>query len=271
MVQDVKPLIRASIFAIMLFQVAALFARQYLMRELVEPGFDATLAKHLSYLVVPAILLVLMWPIIRKNKKPLRKLFRRPKSWPAMILASVALGLMLRLTWWASIFAAGSYGWLEIAAPGHGIDLSFYFACPPTSVLFLTIFVMSMLTPISEEIINRGLILNALSQKEPRIAVVLSALLFAILHSPPAIPAAFVFGIFAAVQLLRYRTLWAPIIAHSTYNFLQIIDWECWHGSWTPEEPTAGSIIGGIAITLAGLTCLVVAVRIVGHTRAGVD
>jgi len=271
MEQSAKPLIRASIVVIMLFQVAALFSRSYLHIELEESGFNTTVAKHLSYLVVPIVLLVLLWPILWENKEPLRNLFRPPKSWPVMILASVALGLMLRLAWWASIFAAGSFGWLETADPGNGISLSFYFACPPTSVLFLTIFVMSVLTPVGEEIINRGLILGALSKKDPRIAIVLSALLFAVLHTPSGIPTAFVFGIFAAIQLLRYRTLWAPIITHSTYNFLLVIDWDCWHGLWTPEAPTVGSVFTGLALVIAGLTCLAVAVWIARNARAGAN
>ena len=92
-----KPLICASIIVIMLFQVAALFTRQYLNRELVGTGLKENIAKDLSYLVVPIILLVLMWPILSKNKVPLRRLLRRPKSWPKMILAAIGLGIALRL------------------------------------------------------------------------------------------------------------------------------------------------------------------------------
>jgi len=271
MVQSAKPLIRTSIVVIMLFQVAALFARSFWQIELLESGIDATVAKHLSYLVVPAILLILMWPILWSNRSFLRKLFRSPKSWPKLIIASVVLAVALRLGWWASIFAAGSFGWLNTAEAGSGIDLSFYIACPPQDVFLLSVFTMSIRTPLDEEIINRGLILGSLSQKGPRTAVVLSAVLFAVLHEPSAIPNVFVFGLFAAIQMLRYRTLWAPIISHSTYNLLTVIDWECLHGSWTPEEPTIETIFVGLLATVAGLACLSLAIWIVGYVRAGAD
>ena len=265
------PLIRTSIVAIMLFQVAALFARSFWQIELLESGIDATFAKHLSYLIVPAILLVLMWPILWSNRGFLRWLFRSPKSWPKLIIASVGLAFALRLGWWTTLFAASSFGWLDTTEAGSGIDLSFYVACPPQSVFLLSIFVMSILTPLDEEIINRGLILGSLSQKDPRTAVVLSAILFAILHEPSAIPNAFIFGLFAAIQIFKYKTLWAPIITHSTYNFLTVIDWECLHASWTPEEPTTDTIFIGVIATAAGLACLSLAIWIVAYARAGTD
>jgi membrane protease YdiL (CAAX protease family) len=265
------PLIRASIVIIMLFQVAAHFVRSYLQIELVESGFDTTVAKHLSYLVVPVILLVLMWPILHDNKDAIRSLFRRPKSWPMMVLAAVGLGVALRLAWWAAVIAAGSFGWLETAAPGHGGALSFYFACPPVDALFLTILVMAIFTPLEEEFVFRGVMLGALSQKDSRIAVVVTSLLFALMHEPSSIPTVFIFGIFAAVLLLRSQTLWAPIVAHGTYNFMIVIDWDCFHGLWVPEQTTIESMAAGSMAILACMTCLAVAIWIVGSIGAGED
>lgn len=266
-----RPMIRASIVVIMLFQVAALFSRQYLNLELVGSGFDATVAKHLSYLVVPVILIVLMWPILSQNQDPLRKLIRLPNSWPKMIIAAIGLGVALRVAWWSGLLAFTSLGFLETAEPGMAIDLSYYFFCPTPDVLILTIFVVSILTPLTEEVVNRGLILGSMSHRDPRIAVVISALLFAVLHQPSGMPDSFVFGLFAGVQLLRYRTLWAPIIAHGTYNLLLTLDWDCLHVTWLPEEPTAALILYGTGMMLVGLISISVAIWLVAIIRPGAD
>lgn len=268
---NAKPLIRASIVVIMLFQVAALFARSYLQIELVEFGFDTTVAKHLSYFVVPVILLALMAPILWQNKNYLLGLFCRPESWPKMLMACVTLGLSLRVAWWATMFAASLFGWFDKAAPGQGSDLSFYVACPPTYVFLLAVVVMAILTPMEEEIVHRGLILGALSRKDPRVAVAISALLFAVVHNQSGMPNAFIMGLFLAIQLIRYRTLWAPIITHGAYNLLTILDWDCLHVTWLPSEPAAGTIFFGAMVMLVDLACLTVAIWIVAYVRAGAE
>jgi len=271
MEQKTKPLIRASIIVIMLFQVAALFIRSYLEIELVESGIDTKVAKHLSYFVVPVILLVLMWPIVLQNKDPLRRLLRLPTSWQKIIPAAIGLGVSLRLVWWSGVLTMTAFGWLDTAPPGQEIYLAYYFACPPIYVLILTVSVMSILTPIQEEIVNRGFILGSLSHKDPRYAVVLSAVLFAILHKPSGIPDAFVFGLFAGVQLLNYQTLWAPIIAHGTYNLLHTLDWACLHVTWLPEDPTTSTILFGSGTLLVGLISGGIAIWIVAFMRPGAD
>lgn len=271
MERKVKPVIRASIFVIMLFQFAALFSRQFLNRGLVGSGFDTTTAKHLSYLVVPVILLVLMWPILVQNKVSLRRLFRRPKSWPEMILAAIALGFVLRVARWSCLFALTSFGFLDTAEPGRGTDFSYYFVCPPINLLVLSVFVMSILTPLTEEIVNRGLILGSMSLRDPRVAVIISALLFAVLHRPSGIPSAFVFGLFAGAQLLRYRTLWAPLIAHSTYNMLGTFDWGCLHVSWIPEESAETPVFFGTGMVFVALTSIVAAIWLVILIKPGAD
>ncbi len=263
-----KPLIKASIAVIMLFQVAALFARSFLDVNLVKSGFDMAVAKHLSYLVVPIFVFVLMWPILLLNKDALIGLFRRPDSWPKMILASMAFGLVLRLAALAGTFAAAAFGWLE---PGYGADVSFYLACSPPYIIILSILVSSILAPLKEEVINRGLILGSLSTRDPCIAIIVAAVLFTVLHEASGMFNAFVFGLLAGVQLLRYRTLWAPLVAHSTYNLLIVIESNCVSGDWIPEEPVAGFSVVGISATLVGLIALSVAIWIVGYVKAGVD
>ena len=63
-----RPVFQVSIVAIMLFQVAALFTRSRLELSLVAGGVQEAVAKDLSYLVVPPILLVLMFPYLKRSK-----------------------------------------------------------------------------------------------------------------------------------------------------------------------------------------------------------
>ena len=54
------PNLRAPIVAIMIFQVAALFARAFLAIRLIESGEPNPFAQDLSYLLGPPILIILM-------------------------------------------------------------------------------------------------------------------------------------------------------------------------------------------------------------------
>lgn len=72
-----RPVFGVSVIAIMIFQVAALFARSMLELSLMDDGYSRAIAEDLSYLVVPPILLVLMFPYLKRCKDPLLSLFRR--------------------------------------------------------------------------------------------------------------------------------------------------------------------------------------------------
>jgi len=188
-----------------------------------------------------------------------------------VIAAAIGLGVTLRLAWWSGTFALNLFGLLETAGPGQGVEFTYYFACPSLNVFILTILVTAILTPITEEIINRGFIIGTMSNRDPRIAILVTSLLFAVLHRTSGMPDAFVFGLFAGVQLLRYQTLWAPIIAHGTYNLVIALDWGCLHVTWIPEGPTAATIQIGAAMTIASLLFFAVSFWLVAYVRPGAD
>ena len=112
----------------------------------------------------------------------------------------------------------------------------FGFDCPEPAVLILTIVVTVILTPIVEETINRGFVLQALLHRGRWQAILVSALLFAIFHRPHSIVLATIVGIYLAVQFLNTRTLWACTITHGTYNAVATFDWSCVRSSWNPVE-----------------------------------
>ena len=84
-----------------------------------------------------------------------------------------------------------------------------------TGSLIATIIV----SPISEELIFRGVFLNRLKLIVPAIfAVLISSLLFAALHSFGSIFAAFIFGICVALLYLKTDNIFVPIFAHFLNN-----------------------------------------------------
>lgn len=256
---ETRPAFEVSITAIMTFQVAALFARSALEPALVDYGYGEAAAGDLSYLVVPPILLPLMYPYLARCRVSLRALLHPTELTMRVVLSGVALGLTLRALRWSTLTLLIWLGVLgnqdpnTIAGPLLGFD------CPPATFLLLSFAVMALLIPVIEEVVNRGFILHALLPRGKIPAVALSAVLFAAMHAPSSYAITFAVGIVFAVQTLNFRTLWAPIVAHATYNAAAIIDWECFRIVWNPPQSdpvleklgmlsTAVTVIGALLV-----------------------
>ena len=251
-----KPLLRAPIVAIMIFQVAALLARAYLEIRLIEGGQTKPFAQDLSYLLVPPILIALMYPILRKHWQYLLSLLRLQNLTPRLVVLSVLLGFTLKMTYWGGLISLVSFGLIRNSDPDAVVGPEISFGCPEPMVLGLSILVVALLIPIVEEVINRGLILNSLWHRGKIRAVLVSSALFAIMHAPQAMVLAFFAGIFLAVQMFNYRTLWATMITHATYNAMTILDWECMSTQWNPTTTTTSMIGTGLlasALAILGL------------------
>jgi len=266
-----SPEIRVSITVVMLFQVSALIIRSFVQVQMVEAGFDTVSAKHLSALVGFVVLSVLMWPIMIKVWSVIREQFRRPASWTRMFLASVTLGVVL---WLGQMLALLGYSTVQWEDEQHFSQLTspiYIFACDNPMILVLAFPVMSLLTPVVEEVINRGLILQTLLRRGRTVAIMASAFLFAVLHRFETIPFALVFGIFTATQMLHYRTLWAVTITHGTANLLIETSRNCVDGFWLPGEITwgIGSPASMIALSLAA--CTIIAWWLATRVKAGAE
>lgn len=73
--------------------------------------------------------------------------------------------------------------------------------------------------PLLEEFLFRGLLFQGLKRSvRPALAVVASAVLFAIVHPPIAVLPVFGLGVAAAMSFRSTRLLIAPVTAHVTYN-----------------------------------------------------
>ena len=247
-----KPVLCAPILAILAIEIAALVVRAFLDTNLIDG--DQSLAHHLSYLVVPPIIIVLMYPILQRHGRYLLSLLRRQDLTLRLIVLSVLLGLALRITFWGGLISLVSFGVLHNSDPDAVIGPVITFGCLNPQVLVLGILVVVFLTPIIEETINRGLILQSLIHRGKMPAIAVSSFLFAIAHDPQAMLLAFLVGLFLAAQMINYKTLWAPLITHATYNAASILDWECTSTQWNPHVPTwSMTVIGLMAATLTGV------------------
>ncbi|WP_458454983.1 CPBP family intramembrane glutamic endopeptidase [Methanobrevibacter sp.] len=96
----------------------------------------------------------------------------------------------------------------------------------PADMLFNSIVGFNLLgtifvSPISEELIFRGVFLNRLQLIVPPLfAVLISSLFFASLHSFGSITSAFIFGLSMAVLYLKTDNVLVPIFAHFLNNLI---------------------------------------------------
>ena len=166
-----------------------------------------------------------------------------------MILAVVILNIFF------------SYGMLYLSnyildiVPSFNLFNSFL-----TGSLIATIFI----SPISEELIFRGVFLNRLQLIVPAVfAVLISSLLFAALHSFGSIFSAFIFGICIAILYLKTDNIFVVIFAHFLNNlFAEII---------VVMDPNkilfANSLVMMIMSILAVVSFVIILIFIIGQLK----
>ncbi|MGI9262175.1 MAG: CPBP family intramembrane glutamic endopeptidase [Woeseiaceae bacterium] len=218
---------KVSVAVIMLFQVSALFVRELARRELLQSGTPADIADYQSAWAGFSMLAVLMWPYLRDHRNYLVSVFQQPGSWPRLVLTSIAIGLTMRAASWGVSYATVTLtpgnlpgNWVS---PKSGLQWN----CPELEFILLAIATSVIAIPIIEEVINRGFILGAFTRVSQKYSSIVSASLFAVLHRPDSMLAAFLFGIAVAIQMQHCHSLWGPIIAHAAFNFLTIVENHC--------------------------------------------
>jgi membrane protease YdiL (CAAX protease family) len=121
-----------------------------------------------------------------------------------------------------------SYGFLYLsdvilnALPDIGslIDFQMSSAYLNNSLVAVGSFIATVfISPVSEELIFRGVLLNRLKTIVPTLfSILISSLLFASLHTYGSIIAAFIFGICMAILYLKTDNILVPIFAHFLNN-----------------------------------------------------
>ena len=226
MIAALRP-IAGPIVALMLFQICALVIRSFFELRFAADGTPYDVATYASYLVVPPILAVLCYPIWKSRLPELRAMFSLRGLSLKVSVQAILAGVL--------IYLFSRYGNLVQFAidlkPGNPFaahaDWLTMLNGAPVAPLALGLGVSGVLTPIVEEIINRGLILPALLARGTISGIVIAALLFAILHPPPTFPMAFAFGVYAGLQFARSGHLWLPLVTHCSYNMLVVFDHHC--------------------------------------------
>ena len=250
-----KQSVRFLIVAILIFQTFALFAQAFLQGRLQEGGLDQLSARDLSYLIVPPLLAALMFTILKANKEfLLRKLNPRTVT-VRIVLSAITIGVLARIAWWSQLFLRLSLGVTQNSDPAAAEGPIVTFACPAPGPMLLALLVWVCLIPVTEEIINRGLIQSWLMPRGRVYAVTVSAVIFAVFHPLAAFPLTFVFGIVLGIQFANTKTLWAVIITHATFDLLVLLDWRCLYTVWNPPA----SDLPMVGIAAASLPSLLIA------------
>ena len=240
-----------TVFAIILALIFVLFVRSYIQIELRALDFEAGYAKDLSYLAISPILVLILLPFVRDHGDFWSRILGRHQLTLRLVLSAVALGIVVRVIWWSQLIARVSFGLTRNDYPNAIVGHEFSFACPQPQVIGLGLLVMALLVPVVEECLHRGLLQWAFVHKGKPTAILLSAAIFSLFHSPSSYAFVFLMGLVFGLQFWNTGTLWASMITHTTYNGLIQFDWRCLHGTWNPATGQLPVVVpGSVAITV---------------------
>lgn len=220
--------------ATILALTAALLARSWLQVELRARDMDKLYAADLSYLVVPPILLLLLFPALQANRVWLRRQLDIANVGAGLVLNAIALGVLLRLAWWCQLAAGISIGVYSSGGPSTAVGPVFNFQCPPVYVIATGVIVMAALVPVIEEVVHRGVVQSALYRYGPAVAILGAAAVFTMFHPPGSWGFVFSAGVMLGTQYRITKSLWSSLISHATINALIQLDWRCLRGQWNP-------------------------------------
>ncbi|MCH9693043.1 MAG: CPBP family intramembrane metalloprotease [Gammaproteobacteria bacterium] len=244
---------RKTLAVAVLATIAALVVRSWLLVALRDRGIPSTTATDLSYLVVPVILLLLLCPLWPTDKNYVASLFQRQHLSSRIVLRAILVGILLRVVAWCELIASVSFGRYVNTDANAIVGPSFGFDCPATELLLLGVLVMVLLVPIIEEIIHRGVVMGALDQCAPVLAVLTSALVFMAFHRPDSWAFAAFAGIVFGTLFWATGSLWSSVVAHATVNGLIQFDWRCLSGHWNPAIDSLPRLAPGLAALVIGL------------------
>ena len=93
----------------------------------------------------------------------------------------------------------------------------------PTS-LIINLFTIAVLPALLEEMIYRGYILRTLRSYGDGFAVLISAMLFSLMHGNlRQIPFAFIVGLFLGFLYVQTNNIWIPIVVHFVNNGISVV------------------------------------------------
>jgi membrane protease YdiL (CAAX protease family) len=169
-----------------------------------------------------------------------------------LLIIGAALGANFLLSYVLEFFDLVRY------FPDYGaLEELLYSGSPVAQILAIGI-----IGPIAEELCMRGLVQRRMSAWLPQwAAVLISAVLFGILHMNVLQGSyATLFGVLLALLYLKYRTLWAPLVAHIAINLSSVLSGIIFTD--VPEEALIQiNVILTIVTVALGTICTVLLVR----------
>jgi membrane protease YdiL (CAAX protease family) len=255
------------IFAVLFFQLAALICRSFIEMQLKNNGFDSRLATDLSYLVVPTLLLVLLFPIARQHGNLIKDLYGfRDLRW-RHVFAGIALAFALWLAQTASLLIASAQDVAVVGSAPIVGQLQPSWTCGSYLNIVIGIATMAILVPPIEEAINRGFVLHYFLRRGRLLAVLSSAAIFSLFHKPEVMFMTFIAGIFFAYLTLNTASLWSATIAHSVHNLIVQFDVSCLFFNWTSLPTESGvarlsNVAVGTTMMLLGAGAVLVSSKI---------
>ena len=116
------------------------------------------------------------------------------------------------------------------------------YATTPWGYVCLAILVL-FFAPIMEELFYRGAIFQKLAiTRNPTQALIISALLFTVIHFRSDIISLFVIGVTFAILYLKTKQIIVPIISHLVYNLIYLIRSIYWQFFSNVDHSTATTI-----------------------------
>ena len=257
-----KTISLATAATVLFFLVAALLIRSWLQVTLQQNGFNRTLAADVSYLVVPLILLVTVAPLWREIGPSLMFQFRYSDLSPKLLGKALLLGLLMRVIWWAQLTVGVALGWYASDTVPPQAEPFFKFQCPDVASVVIGLAVMTLLVPIIEECISRGILQTAAMKFGATFAIVLSASVFALLHMSDQWGFTIVAGLVFGFLFWATHSLWASLFTHAAYNSMTILDWRCLSAQWNPAPETIpmttiGSLAALLLLLLIGASAVI--------------
>ena len=251
--------------------IIVLFTSRYIYQPTInrlpltdEVAFDT------AYILAAITTMVVIY-IFHKKLTPLQLRISRQCNHETTIYELFAIFIIMKF-FSMVIVVVGTYTDNELITAGN-INTEFS-TMGAIDILFLVIS-SSIVAPIIEEIIFRGILLNALGRvMSVKGAVLVSSAVFGLLHrtSVATVVTATVMGVVLACIYLANRNLVNSMVVHGLYNFLalllsykaQIID------PWLSE--VMGSGVGPVVVVLGGMVvyvavCVIVYRRLKGKYR----
>lgn len=180
-------------------------------------GKTIGMALFVSYAIAGAITVAVFAAVFASRDLPTLELLGlttkdRQRPWSGTAVAALA----------GSALGAVGLGWQHLLLTNGWVDPTEATIAASDRVLVTLLTVVA--APLCEEILFRGMLFSGLQRSVPRfVAIVWSALLFAVVHPVAGWPPVFLLGVATAVAFARTRFLPAAMALHAAYNLVVVL------------------------------------------------